>query len=144
MQDSFGRRSLLFAAKALASPTAMEMMRGQDIGEILHVHPTFVDAEAEGSRGSIDVFVNHQDALIDLVKKECALIEIKTSSLGNTSFDLPAHMKKQQKNPARVRKDNYSALVLGNWALKLYLESQDRPQESEEAEFFESFAVTRK
>lgn len=136
MQDSFDRRSLLFAAKALASPNAMEIMRGIDVGPILNSHPAFVDEDVEGSRGSIDAFVNHQDALIDLVKKECALIQIKVSSLGNESYDLPAHMKKQTTNPGRVRRDNYSALLLGNWALKLYLEAQDRPKENDEAPFY--------
>lgn len=144
MQDSFGRRNLLFAAKALASPTAMDIMREQDIGSILHTHPEFVDSGAEGEVGSIDDFVNHQDALIDLVKKECALIEIKVSSLGNVSYDLPTHMKKQSKNPARTRRDSYTALFLGNWALKLYLEAKNRPQEVEEAPFYAAFALSRR
>lgn len=143
MQDSFGRRALLFAAKALASPVAMESMRGTDVGPILNSHPTFVDKDAEGTRGSIDAFVNHQDALIDLVKKECALIQIKVSSLGNVSYDLPLHMKKQLTNPARCRKDSYSALVLGNWALKLYLEAQERPKDSEEAVYYAGWAGAR-
>ncbi len=143
MQDSFGRRSLLFAAKALASPTAMDIMRELDVGTIINTHPTFVDSNAEGDKGSKDDFVTHQDVLMDLVKTECALIEVKVTSLGNISFDLPSHMKKQSKSPKRTRRDSYSALFLGNWALKLYLEAQDRPQPEQEAPFYAGWAGNR-
>lgn len=128
MQTCFNRRQLLFAAKALPNDGAMTKMRQHDIGDVLSFHPDFVGPNNE--RGDIDDFIAQQDVLMDLVKKECALIEIKISSLGNVAFDLPTHMKKASKNKNRIRKDNYSALFLGNWALKLYLESKERPSEN--------------
>lgn len=128
LQTSFNRRTILFTAKALANPTVMDRLYHQDVGEIIDTHPDF--ATPEGGRGSRDDFIEQQDLLTDLVKKECALIEIKTSSLGNTSYDLPQHVKRGSRNAGRLRKDSWAALVLGNWALKLYLEAQERPQET--------------
>jgi hypothetical protein len=92
--------------------------------------------------GSIDDFIEQQDVLMDLVKKECALIEPRMSSLGNVTFDLPAHMKKQSKSKSRLRRDNYSALFLGNWALKLYTEMLEKPSE-DYGEFYVSWALPR-
>jgi len=128
MQTCFNRRQLLFAAKALPNEGAMAKMRGQDIGDIIAYHPDFVGPNQE--RGDMDDFIAQQDVLVDLVKKECALIEVKVSSLGNTTFDLPTNVKKASKNKNRIRRDSYSALFLGNWALKLYLESKSRPSEN--------------
>ena len=138
MQTCFNRRTLLFAAKGIPNDSAMSKMRNQDIGSILSLHPDFCGVN-EGEPGDMDDFIGQQDVLIDLVKKECALIDPKMSSLGSVSFDLPSHMKKNNKNPSRVRKDNYSALFLGNWALKLYLDTKERPKE-DGGDFYASWA----
>jgi len=142
MQTCFNRRMLLFAAKGLPSESAMTKMRNQSdsVRYILENHPDFAE---NGIAGDIDDFIGQQDVLLDLVKKECALIEVKVSSLGTTTFDLPSHMKKQSKSKMRIRRDSYSALFLGNWALKLYLESQERPQE-EDAGSYAGWALQRK
>jgi hypothetical protein len=132
LQTSFNRRTILFPAKALANVMVMDRLFHQDVGNIINTHPDFAAATDGGS-------IEQQDLLTDLVKKECALIEIRTSSLGNTSYDLPQHVKRGSRNASRIRKDNYSALVLGNWALKLYLEAQERPAEVH-GEWFASWA----
>lgn len=143
MQTCFNRRTLLFAAKALPNDAAMDSLRHQNINKCSYdplMHPNFVGPN--GERGDMDDFIAHQDLLLDLVKKECSLIDPKMSSgTGNIVFDLPAHVKKGSKNKTRVRKDNYSALFLGNWALKLYLESQERPKE-ETTEYYASWGWT--
>jgi hypothetical protein len=56
---------------------------------------------------------------MDRTKAECALIQIKTSSQGTQSFDLPDNLKRQT-GPEKARKDSYSALILGNWMIKIY------------------------
>jgi len=127
LQACFDRQQIYFAGKALANPSVMTGLRERDIGEILRTHSTFTDII--GTQGDKDEFIIQQDNLINLVKKECALIEVKASSLGNISFDIPSHLKRASKTKHKIRKDSYSALLLSNWALKIYLEAQNRPQE---------------
>ena len=56
---------------------------------------------------------------MDLIKVQCALIQITTSIQGTQSFDLPPSLRKQ-KGADKARKDSYSALVLGNWFMNVY------------------------
>lgn len=115
MKACFDFGDLLFASKALSVPNLVESMQLQNIGGIEKTHTKFSD-------GSLYDFIQNQDLLISLVKKECALIEPSVSKLGSVSYDLPS-IAKRNKNPNRARKDSYSALFLANWCLKLYLDS---------------------
>lgn len=67
-------------------------------------------------------FVDHQKIIVELTKAECANIEVRSNPQGSQTFDLPRNLK-QQTGPNRARKDSYSALVLGNWYLKIYFDS---------------------
>lgn len=71
--------------------------------------------------------VDTQDELINNMKKQCALIEVKTTSLGTQSFDLPQHLKRST-SVNKARKDNYTALLLANWGVKIYNEIMYRPK----------------
>ena len=42
---------------------------------------------------------------------------------GTQTFDLPVHLKRER-GKDRARKDNYTALMLGNWGAKCYFEIQ--------------------
>jgi len=64
-------------------------------------------------------FIENQDDFIYQTKKQCALVEYTTTSRGMQNFDLPQHLKRGSAN-TRARKDNYSAFMLANWALKCY------------------------
>ena len=64
-------------------------------------------------------FVEHQEDIIELTKTECSLIQITTSPQGTQTFDLPPTLKRQT-GPEKARKDSYSALVLGNWMIKIH------------------------
>lgn len=66
-------------------------------------------------------FIEYQDEMINLLKKECSLIEITTSASGHQRFDLPANLKRD-KSPTRAKKDSYSALLLAVWGMKCYYE----------------------
>tara|TARA_R110000751_G_scaffold171517_4_gene277973 strand:- start:4290 stop:6143 length:1854 start_codon:yes stop_codon:yes gene_type:complete len=66
-------------------------------------------------------FIEHQDDMIHQTKKQCSLVEHKATSRGSQNFDLPQHLKRST-SPNKARKDNYSALMLANWGLKLYNE----------------------
>tara|TARA_R110000824_G_scaffold55069_4_gene151690 strand:- start:3548 stop:5380 length:1833 start_codon:yes stop_codon:yes gene_type:complete len=63
--------------------------------------------------------IEFQDDIIYQTKKQCALVEVKTTAKGMQTFDLPQHLKRST-STNRARKDNYTTLMLGNWAIKAY------------------------
>lgn len=71
---------------------------------------------------TITSFIEMQGYLMKQTKDQCAMIQVKTTTLGALSFDLPQNVKRVG-GANRVRRDSYSALFLCNWAVKLYLES---------------------
>ena len=64
-------------------------------------------------------FIENQDDFIYQTKKQCVLIEHSATSRGTQSFDLPQHLKRSV-SANKARKDNYSAFMLANWAIKCY------------------------
>ena len=83
---------------------------------------------------SITDLIENQDILIYQTKKQCALIQVATTSKGTLSFDLPYHLKRSS-SATRARKDNYTALMLANWAAKCYYDMQSIKEEAEPATF---------
>ena len=73
--------------------------------------------------GVLDLIEN-QDNLIYQTKKQCALLEVTSTARGTQSFDLPQHLKRNT-SANRARKDNYTTLMLGNWAVKCYFDMMD-------------------
>lgn len=69
-------------------------------------------------------FIDTQDMIPYQTKKQCALIQPNSTSKGSLNFDLPSHLKRNS-SPSRARKDNYTALMLANWASKIYFDMQD-------------------
>lgn len=138
LQACFDNKRILFAAKALPNPDVFKAMQTQEVGAVLKVHSSFKNANPEavskGEPGLKDEFIEHQDILMDLVKTECALIEVKVSSLGHMSYDIPQHMKRNNKKISRVRRDSYSALLLGNWCLRIYLAAMNLPTEEDDSD----------
>ena len=72
-------------------------------------------------------FIENQDDFIYQTKKQCALVEHSSTSRGTQNFDLPQHLKRSS-SANKARKDNYSALMLANWALKCYFDMINIPQ----------------
>lgn len=129
LRASFDQKLIWFASHAQSVPDVVPVMCEQDVMNIHRTHPEYTDNDGDGNMYE---FVTYQDNMIELVKKECALIEVTPSPLGNLTFDLPHHMTRNRKNERRNRKDNYSALWLANWGLKIYLASQSLPIVEEE------------
>jgi len=73
---------------------------------------------------NLGMFIETQDDLIYQVKRQCALVEVKTTARGTQTFDLPQHLKRNT-SANRARKDNYTALLLANWAVKCYFDMQN-------------------
>jgi len=72
--------------------------------------------------------IEFQDDMIYQTKKQCALVEVKTTAKGVQTFDLPQHLKRST-SANRARKDNYTTLMLGNWAVKCYNDIKNTKQE---------------
>jgi len=79
-------------------------------------------------------FIENQDDYIYQTKKQCALVEHSSTSRGTQSFDLPQHLKRSS-SANKARKDNYSALMLANWALKCYNDMMKEPENIETPTF---------
>ena len=67
--------------------------------------------------------IESQDNLVYQVKKQCALIEVKSTAKGTQTFDLPQHLKRNT-SANRARRDNYTTLLMANWAAKIYYDIQ--------------------
>jgi len=79
----------------------------------------------------VEHHVEHQSDMLELIKVECALIQITTTTQGTQTFDLPPNLRRQSGRD-KARKDSYSALVLGNWMIKRYFDIMNfKPQEIE-------------
>jgi len=72
--------------------------------------------------------IEFQDDMIYQTRKQCALVEVKTTAKGIQTFDLPQHLKRSTSSN-RARKDNYTTLMLGNWAVKCYNDIKNTKQE---------------
>ncbi len=114
MQACFDHKGMLFAAHIRANPAASAIAMNVDISA-LRGHGDFAEM-------SISEFIEKQDTLVDLTRQECAMIVVKTTDLGTMQWGLPQSVKRTT-GPSRVRKDSYSALLLGIWATKTYLEA---------------------
>jgi len=76
-------------------------------------------------------FIDTQDSLVYQTKKQCALVEVKSTAKGTQTFDLPLHLKRST-SVSRARKDNYTTLMLANWALKCYYDMKSVPKGADE------------
>lgn len=121
LQACFDFQNILFAGRIKSVDGAIDHVL-DELPQIIKDHEEFKDL-------SVLEFLELQDSLMDLVKKECALIEVKASNLGTLSYDLPSTVKRS-KNKNRPRKDSYSALLLANWGLRLYLDSLNYEEEN--------------
>ena len=78
--------------------------------------------------------IESQDDLIYQTKRQCALVEVKTTPKGTQTFDLPQNLRRQT-GPNKPRKDGYSALLFGNWGIKIFLDSVNVSVQKQEAFF---------
>lgn len=109
LQASIDHKKIWFASRICANGEAFGRVTGANI-----------NIETTGFDNLID-FVENQDDMIYATKKECSLIEVRSTSRGIQSFDLPQHLKRNT-SAQRARKDRYTALMLGNWASKIYFD----------------------
>jgi hypothetical protein len=95
------------------------------------------DDEKESGARQID-FIEQLKDNIELIKVQCALIQVNTSAQGTQSFDLPLNLKKQR-GADKARKDSYSTLVLGNWMMQTYFDMINLQEQNIQATFIPMF-----
>ena len=112
LQACIDHKRIWFASRVSANSSVFDKYVNQKI-RLKHVNES-----------SVLDFIETQDSLIYQVKKQCALIEVKSTARGNQTFDLPLHLKKDS-SQHRARRDNYTTLMLAAWATKCYFDMQE-------------------
>jgi len=79
--------------------------------------------------------VDIQDNMVEQTIKQCSSIVVRSTPQGSQTFDLPQNLKRDT-SVNRVRKDNYSTLMLGCWGLKIYNEMMEFKGEVRRKEAF--------
>jgi len=121
LQASIDHKRLWFASRATANNEAFNRMTNQKIELKFEKGETVLD------------LIEEQDNLVYQTKKQCALIEVKSTAKGTQTFDLPQHLKRNTSS-TRARRDNYTTLMIGMWTLKSYydimLSKEEGPEET--------------
>ena len=112
LQACVDHKRIWFASKTTASDSLFNKTINQHIPLSLTGSETLLD------------LVETQDDFIYQTKKQCALVEVKSTARGTQTFDLPQHLKRST-SANRARKDNYTTLMLSNWALKSYYDMKN-------------------
>jgi len=121
LQASIDYKKIWFASKTCANDNFFETVFAQNIPLDL------MKTEEKKDWSTLD-FIENQDDFIYQTKKQCTLVEHSSTARGTQSFDLPQHLKRSSSSN-KARKDNYSALLLANWALKCYNDIINAPKE---------------
>jgi len=116
LQACIDHKKIWFASKTCADGSAFDKTMNRKINVDLVPYESKLD------------YLEAQDDLVYQTKKQCALVEVKTTAKGTQTFDLPQHLKRST-SANRARKDNYTTLMLANWALKSYYEMMQAPKE---------------
>lgn len=117
LQACIDHKKIWFGSKTSANSSAFMSQTGEKI------QLSYVGELTSGD------FIDTQDSLIYQTKKQCALIEVKSTAKGTQTFDLPLHLKKSTA-ATKARKDNYTTLMLANWALKCYYDMKSNDDNS--------------
>lgn len=123
LQSNFDHRRILFASRAIDDEYNTQRRKKIPIDKIEFMR-TSQSLERQTKEAKMIDFVEHQFDMMNLIKTQCSLVQITTSSAGTQNFDLPPSLKRQT-GPEKARKDSYSALILGNWMVKLYNDMMD-------------------
>ena len=127
LQANFDHKRIWFASRAIGDYYKEQVNKKIPISKLKFLR-TAESEDKQSDRAKMIDFVEHQYEMIEYTKSQCALIQIKTSPQGTQTFDLPDNLKRQS-GPDKARKDSYSALVLGNWMIKIYFDMVNLKEE---------------
>ncbi len=127
LQSHFDHNKIWFASRAFDDSYHNQINQKIPIKELKFLNSAESDLSPQESSKMID-FLEHQHDIVNLTKAQCALIQIKTTSQGTQTFDLPDTLKRTT-GPNKARKDCYSSLVLGNWMIKIFFDMENAKHE---------------
>jgi hypothetical protein len=135
LQSSFDHKKILFACSAMDDDYNIQRKSVIPIKDLKYIKNSD-DNQPDGAK-MID-FLEHQKDMLDLIKVQCALIQVNTTSQGTQSFDLPYNLKKQRGSD-KARKDSYSALILANWMILVHWDMMNQKAENIQTTFTPMF-----
>jgi hypothetical protein len=109
LQASIDHKKIWFSSRATANEKAFNKQSSYRVNLEDVACPTLLD------------LIEQQDNHVYQTKRQCALVEVKTTPRGTQTFDLPQHLKRST-SASRARKDNYTTLMLACWATKCYFD----------------------
>ena len=121
LQADIDHKRIWFGSRATANGPVFDAMVLERVPVNLTGHDTLLE------------LIEFQDSWIYQTKKQCAIVEVKSTAKGTQSFDLPQHLKRST-SANRARKDNYTTLMLANWGLKCY-NDMNKVEEEQEVTF---------
>lgn len=125
LQTCIDHKKIWFASQACAHEDTFSNIKRLENLPFDLVFPKGIDDapddDIEKQKVGIRDFIEQQDFIIRDTKEQCALIQVTTTSRGTQSFDMPAHLRRLS-TTTKPRKDNYSTLMLGNWASRCYFD----------------------
>lgn len=116
LKASIDYKRIFFASKATANGSAFDRICSERVPIEMTQYESVLD------------LIEAQDGLIYQVKKQCSLIEVKSTAKGTQTFDLPQHLKRSS-SANRARRDNYTTLMLSAWAAKCYFDMMRQTEE---------------
>lgn len=137
LQANFDHKKIWFGSRAIDDSYTSQIKKKININKLKFLTTANSDENTKDMAKMID-FVEHQSDMINLTKAECALIQIKTSPQGSQTFDLPDTLKRTT-GPNKARKDSYSAIVLGNWMMKIYFDMLEVKNQNQSFVFTPTF-----
>ncbi len=134
LQASFDHKRIFFAGAAMDDDYHNQRKASIPIKEIKFIR----NYENVAANSKMIDFVEHQKDIMDLIKVQCALVQVTTSSQGTQSFDLPMNLRKQR-GADKARKDSYSCLILGNWMMQVYFDMINNKDDNSQSTFVPMF-----
>ena len=116
-----------FASRATDSDFRNQINKNIPVDKLKFFSETLDQGYSTKKEKMID-FVEHQFNMMNYTKEQLSLIQLTTSTQGTATFGLPQNLKRQT-GPGKTRKDSYSAMVLGNWMIKIYYDMLGAQQE---------------
>lgn len=136
LQAAIDHKRILFGARSIDSNFDEQRKKNIPVEELkwdLNIQ--------RSSKGAMMIdFIDHQKSNIELTKAQCANIEVASNPQGTQSFQLPQNFRRQS-GPNRARKDSYSALVLGNWFLKIFFDANNKEEVKKSTDTFTPFSI---
>ena len=119
LQSNIDHKKIWFGARATDDAYLEQKSKKIPIKKLKFIRG--LDQEETNPGAKMIDLVEHLSENINSTKGQCALVQVYTSPQGHQTFDLPPELRKST-GPNKVRKDSYSAIVLGNWGCKIYMD----------------------